>query len=68
MHIMNKGNAVIAFDLDHFVSSIIIFLTITTRIVAIIQSVGHFTLSPGDRFITNPTEIYDEYLLLPDDR
>ena len=68
MHIMNKGNAVIAFDLDHFVSSVIRSLTITTWIVEIIHSVGHFTQSPGDRFITNPTEIYDEYLLLPDDR
>ena len=67
MHIMNKGNEVIAFDLDHFISSVIIFLKITTWIVAIIHSVGHFTQSPGDRFITNPNEIYDEYLLLTND-
>ena len=65
---MNKGDEVIAFDLDHVISSVIKFLKITTWIVAIIHSVGHFTQSLGDRFITNPTEIYDEYLLLPDDR
>ena len=66
VHAMNKGNEVIAFDFEHFVSSIIIFLTITTWIAAIIHIVGHFTQSPGDRFIANPNEIDDEYLLLPD--